>query len=317
MQTSKLNSSRRTVRKIVFASTGNWIIGRYVLELFFSQLPTTGVIAQEKSNPTPLVNNLIRKIFHLETLSGIINQNMSKLQPIVWEIYDNYKIRDIKRTEYQQVADFIWKYSISVNPVYGCVGVNADPESKDAFDLHHKYILKSDCSLVVIDSTEEDNICGVILQCPMLQSLRSWTNFDHLPGNKVLLIFNYIFRDLIRMYQKKTGREDTFHIFNVVVPLAMKGNSWKIKLFNASYRVAASMRIPRLTFVALLKEDQVRAERFKFEDHERIFYPNYVEPESNELIFNAFYKANTKEQYIILYDKEVVPAQRYNDMVPK
>lgn len=240
---------------------------------------------------------------------------MSKLEPVVWEIYGNYKIRDIKKTEHQEVADFIWKHSISVNPVYGCVGVNEDPGSKDAFDLQHKYILKEDCSLVVIDSTENEKICGVILQCPMLRSYRSWTNFDLLPGNKVVLIFNYIFRNLIRMYQEKTGRDDTFHIFNVVVPLAMKGDNWKIKLFNASYRVAASMRLPYLTFVALLKDDQTRAERIKFVDHERIFYPNYLEPISNELIFNAFYKVNTKEQYITLYDKEVVPAQRYKDMV--
>lgn len=241
---------------------------------------------------------------------------MSKLQPIVWETYGNYKIRDIQITEHQQVTDFIWKYSISNSPVYDCVGVNENPESKVAFDSHHKYILKADCSLIVVDSTEGDKICGVILQCPMLKSMRSWTNFDLLPGDEKVLIFNRLFRGLIRSYQEKTGREDTFHIFNVTVPPAMKGDSWKLKLFNASYRVAASMKIPRLTFVALLKEDQIRAERIKFEGHERIFYPNYVEPVSNELIFNAFYKANTKEQYIILYDKEVVPAQRYIDMEP-
>lgn len=241
---------------------------------------------------------------------------MPKLKPVVWETYGNYKIRDIKRTEYQQVADFIWKYSISISPVYNCVGVNADPETRNSFDLHHKYILKSDCSLIVVDATEEDKICGVILQCPMLQSLRSWTNFDHLPGNEKVLLFNHIFRNLIRIYQDKTGVEDSFHIFNVTIPPAMKGDNWKIKLFNASYRVAASMKITRLTFVALLKEDQIRAERIKFQDQGRIFYPNYLEPIRNELIFNAFYKANTKEQYIILYDKEVIPAQRYNDMFP-
>lgn len=163
--------------------------------------------------------------------------------PVVWETYGDYQIRDIKTSEHQQVADFIWKFLISVSPVYGCVGVNYDPESKDAFDSYHKYILKSDCSLIVVDSTKDERIWGVILQCPMLQSLRSWTNFAYLHTNKKVQIFNHIFRSLILLYQEKTGREDSFHIFNVVVPLAMKGDSWKIKLFNASYRVAASMNL--------------------------------------------------------------------------
>lgn len=241
---------------------------------------------------------------------------MSKLEPIVWEVFDNFKVRDIKLSEHEEVIGFVWKYSISKCPVYDSIGSNKNLEIKKAFECLHRYILKSECSLVVVDSLENEKICGVILQCPMLQNLKSWTNLKQIPNIDNVMIFIEIFRHLIKDYQEKTKRLDTFHIFDVIVPPYMKGDNWKIKLFGAAYRVAASIMIPRLTFIALLKEDQIRAERFKFEDNGKIFYPNYVEPISNQLIFNAFYKAHTKEQYIILYDKEVVPAQRYKDMVP-
>ncbi|XP_073832373.1 uncharacterized protein [Musca autumnalis] len=229
---------------------------------------------------------------------------------IVWANYKNLQIRDVHEKQRPQIKEYILKNVLN-NAVYQVLKYHENPTFKEDLSRIIQHILENDSSILVMDM-ENNEIQGIALMKCMSEEWRSWTALKVLISNQNLeeLI------DLTKISITNASEEipepwDSLHLFYYHIdPIWSEDLCLISKFFLAISMVGQNMRMPRVTYMALCREEGLMFEEQGFKELWRILYSMYVYRDRRP--FDHLRDLN--EMYGCLYEKKLEALRPFQEL---
>lgn len=141
------------------------------------------------------------------------------------------------------------------------------PDDLDEFLIKVSEIIKDKCSIIAVDK-DSNKIIGVVIMKVMSDNDFSWPLWKFLEKKSKSVEKIYDFEYEFIKYSKIKefyNFEKSLHLFAVAIDRNMKSKLFKETLIIEAYKIARSLGVPLITFIASSRNDQERIKRIGWE----------------------------------------------------
>ncbi|KAI9590696.1 hypothetical protein GQX74_008863 [Glossina fuscipes] len=223
---------------------------------------------------------------------------------IDWGAYKNLRITDIHEKMRPQVRSYMME-GCRNHRLFELLKVGEDPGVEEDMLRIINHILENDCSIMVTD--DQNAIRAVALVKCMTAEARSWTALRLIVRSTYvsdfLELLNTTLQSGINLHPDDSNK-DSLHFFSYRVDENLLPDKCFMRRFhNAICEVARHMKMPRITYVALLQADRDFVTENDFIQIVTTIYSMFML--RNRRPFDRM--RDTNEMFAALYIKDVPP----------
>lgn len=231
---------------------------------------------------------------------------------IIWDVYEDYTIRDIHPKTQPIVLDYMMS-RLHSSKVMKLLQMDNDSEMVDDIKVVFQNFLQNESSVLVLD--KENAVKGVALCCCMTKEWKSWTALKLLNTSaKMKELVNIIITGVKEhnLNNPDDPLTDSLHIFYYKLEPELQNNfCFMKKFFHAISEVGRHMKLPCVSMLSFINAERNFLEKLHFQESAHIIYSMYIH--NGRRPFDKL--RDMDEMYASLYLNKLEPLIHYEDFI--